>query len=98
MAEPIETIKPTPVAFKGGKITTDNRQAKAGVLAQVRGQAVGMDAGDYEVMLVPAGTPVLEGQVIAKFASETPPIGQVNNVTVIVHVSNAGRPQIAEKV
>ena len=88
----------TSADFYGGKVTSDTRAVCVGALAQVRGQAVGMDAGDYEVMLVPAGTPVLEGQVIAKFASETPPIGQVNNVTVIVHVSNAGRPQIAEKV
>jgi len=83
--------------FEGGKIAVDDREAKASLLGNVRGQAVGLSPGKYEVMLVPAGTSVLEGQVIAKFASETPPIGQVNNVTVIVHVSNAGRPPIAEK-
>ena len=90
MTDPIEIIKPTPVDFSGGKLDADTRQAKAGTLASVRSCAVGMDVGDYEVVLVPAGTVVASGKTVAKIRLETPPKGTVNNVMVRAHVSHAG--------
>ena len=75
--------------FHGGKVSIDNRQALAGTLSLVRGQAVGMDAGDYEVVLVPAGTLIPAGQIVAKFQLAKPPVGLVTHVTSLLHVSNA---------
>ena len=83
--------------FKGGKLSVDARQAKAEALATVRGQAVGLEPDDYEIVLVPAGTLVPLGETMAKLCVAAPPKGKVNNVTILVHVSNAGRPSIAEK-
>ena len=92
MTDPIEIIKPTPVDFSGGKLDADTRQAKAGTLASVRSCIVGMDVGDYEVILMPAGECPYPGtQILAKFRLETPPKGMVNNVMVRAHVSHAGK-------
>ena len=85
--------------FHGGKVSIDNRQALAGTLSLVRGQAVGMDAGDYEVVLVPAGTLIPAGETVAKFQLVKPPVGLVNNVVAIVHAAHANpNPVVEEKV
>jgi len=89
----------TSADFYGGKVTSDTRAVCVGALAQVRGQAVGMDAGDYEVVLVPAGTLIPAGETVAKFQLVKPPVGLVNNVVAIVHAAHANpNPVVEEKV
>ena len=83
--------------FNGGKVDADVRRAKAGVLAQVRGQAVGLNPGNFDVVFVPAGTFVPSGELVAKFCVEEPPAGLVNNVITTVHVSHANPTPKAEK-
>jgi len=84
----IITDRITDIIFKGGKINKDTRIAVAGTIGTIHSYAVGMDAGDYIVVIAPAGTVVVDGQEVAKFKLETPKDDLVNNVTVLLHTSH----------